>query len=556
MKPPISTRGAGLVLAAALGSWAATAEAAVAVQVTDGSEFSCALTAGGGVECWGRNFHGQLGNGTTSPDRTTPVGVIGLDSGVIDLDAGAVSACAVTAAGAVKCWGNNENGQLGDGTTTHRSTPVDVVGLDSGVTSVSVSGDNCSFDSVFQSHACAVTETGGVKCWGGNFAGQLGDGTNTSSSVPVDVVGLTSGVVAVSAGGCHTCALTEAGGVKCWGHNYGGRLGDGTTTDRNVPVDVVGLESGAAAVSGGSRKTCALTASGEVQCWGFVHPFQFGYLTPIDIPGFSGPVTALSNDFPGCGLVGDAAECFVLTASPSSYLSEGVAWLAVACAVLENGNVKCGQRGYGSLALLRDWSFGCGLGYGDEDGDAVCDTYDPCATAGPGGRFAAKPRSRFAVTKGNDGVAGNEGATLSGLFNLPPGTSFADLDLVASGARIVLLDPVGIEHEIALAPGGYAGKGSAGWFLSKNGRTWQYIDRTQGSAPVVRFSLVDRARGQAGGVVKATLRARPTAVPLGPDDTVDLGVALVLGDAAAGAAGLCADTTCGAKAPAMRCSVR
>ena len=153
--------------------------------------------------------------------------VSGLTSGVPAVSAREHPSGAIVGGG-LKCWGDNGNGQLGNGSTIDSLTPVDVSSLTSGVTAVSAGAD----------HTCALT-SGGLKCWGDNLYGRLGDGTTTDRSTPVDVSGLTSGVVWVSAGGLHTCAVTSSGGLDCWGFNDTGQLGDGTTVFRSTPVDVV-----------------------------------------------------------------------------------------------------------------------------------------------------------------------------------------------------------------------------------------------------------------------------------------------------------------------------
>ena len=150
---------------------------------------------------------------------------------IASISAGGFHTCVVTTSGGAKCWGYNNYGQLGDGTTTTSSTPVNVSGLTSGVASISAGSYR----------TCAVTTSGCAKSWGHNSYGQLGDGTTTVRSTPVDVSGLTSGVAAISAVGNHTCAVTTSGGAKCWGYNGSGQLGDGTTTNRWTPVDVSGI---------------------------------------------------------------------------------------------------------------------------------------------------------------------------------------------------------------------------------------------------------------------------------------------------------------------------
>ena len=283
--------------------------------VATGGFHTCAVTTSGGLKCWGLNTHRQLGDGTTVNFQTLPVNVPGLASGVASAAAGATHTCIVTNLGGVKCWGGNASGQLGDGTTVDRPTPVDVLGLTSGVTHVAAAA----------SHSCALMSGGGVKCWGGNSFGQIGDGTTTSALTPTDVFGFQSGATGISVGTAHTCAANTAGGLKCWGRNEYGELGDGTTTNRSMPVDVSGLDSSVASGGGGYFHHCAVVAGGA-KCWGFSQSGQLGdgtfaqRLTPVDVLGLAGGVARLA------------------------------AGIMHTCALKADGGVKCwGNNGQGRL---------------------------------------------------------------------------------------------------------------------------------------------------------------------------------------------------------------
>lgn len=263
-----------------------------------GDQHTCALTIGGGVICWGANDDGQLGDGTMSA-TTVPVDVSGLTSGVTAIASGANHTCAVTAAGAVKCWGLNEQSQLGVAIVTASPVPVEVSGLARGAIAVAAGGH----------HTCALMGGGGVKCWGANGSGQLGDGTTTTIHVPVDVTSLTSGVSRVVGGGEHSCALISAGGVKCWGAGAYGQLGNGVFVDSSVPVDVTGLASGVVAVTAGGGLTCALTTGGGVKCWGsdgLGNGSSDASPVPVDVTGLASGVTAIAaGGIHACALVGD-----------------------------------------------------------------------------------------------------------------------------------------------------------------------------------------------------------------------------------------------------------
>lgn len=279
------------------------------LSVAAGSQFTCALTTSGGVKCWGKNAYGQIGDNTAGANRTSPVDVWGLSTGVKALAAGAEHACALTWAGAVKCWGRGAGGALGNGATTDRIVPTDVGNVGGPVEAISAG----------LGHSCALLASGAAKCWGSNKYGQVGNGTLLDQLWPVDVTGLASGVTALAGGWFHNCALTVSGTPKCWGRNDWGEIGDGTTNDRTTPMDVTGLAGNATVVVGGGAHNCAITKAGTVKCWGANWGGQVGdggqgnsRTRPVDVAGLSSAVLAIATgEDTSCAIVGGGAvQCW------------------------------------------------------------------------------------------------------------------------------------------------------------------------------------------------------------------------------------------------------
>ncbi len=338
--------------------------------ISMGGSFACALLEDGRVQCWGNNRIGQCGDGTQT-HGLSPSYVFGLESGVESVTAGWAHTCAVTTDGAAKCWGNNGNGQCGDGNVcTSAETPVDVVGLDSdvsgdgggirvfggpssaaassiGATACPRPQDVAGLTSGVRaiSPGCALLTTGAVTCWGTDIVGlgsgvqaidssnnnpvywgntqkacalmdtgtvkcwllQNDDGDPLALTPPAPVPGLSGEVTAVTVGGSysdyyegHACALLTDGGVKCWGANNNGQLGDGTTTASATPVSVTALGGEAIAVAAGSEHTCAVLENGGVQCWGSNGDGQLGDGTreqssvPVDVSNIADAAVAIT----------------------------------------------------------------------------------------------------------------------------------------------------------------------------------------------------------------------------------------------------------------------
>lgn len=547
-----ASRRTALVTAVLLGlsGVVTSGHAAIATQIAVGNKTTCAIDPAGGLFCWGVNDHGQVGDGTTI-DRDTPVGVTGLASGVAAASAGDDTTCVVTTSGGAKCWGRNHRGQLGDGTMTESHVPVDVTGLTSGVAAIAAGGIA----------SCAVTTAGGAKCWGRNARGMLGDGTLTDSTVPVDVSGLTSGVAAITVGGAHACALTTGGGVKCWGANDNGELGEGTTTDSNVPVDVTGLSSGVSAIvthPSVGFGTCALLATGAVECWGSA--LALTATTPYAVPGLAAGVDAISLlSGSGLALVDGAVKSFSLPFEPGPDsavfdvpgLTSGIVAVGGApsdhmCVLTAAGEVKCWGNsldpalGEGPADGGRGVP-GCVVGFGDGDVDRICDAIDPCTS---GTASAATPPPRLVLSHiYQDPTVGDDRLAFRARFPLPPGVAFADLDPLADGARLTLIDPGDVTEDRVYPSGAYGGRGTAGWTVNGPGTKWTFTDATGVSGKRIgKLALTDKSNGAPGGLVEVNVTRSAETLDVTPTETA-LQVVFVPGGATAAAAGVCAQTS-------------
>lgn len=296
-------------------------------QVSTGAAHTCALDSAGAAYCWGYGGNGGLGNGTTvfSSDVPVAVSMSGALAGkaLVQVVAGYDHTCALAARGAAYCWGDNSRGELGDGTTVGSSVPVPVS------TGGVLAGKAMAQVTVGFFETCALGTAGAAYCWGAGLDGALGNGSTADSAVPVAVH--TRGVLAgrkltrISTGYSYACALDRAGQAYCWGYNVYGQLGNGRTADSSVPVRVVtrGARAGRrlTQISAGDVHACALGPAGQAYCWGSNYQGALGSGSTV---GFSAVPVRVDLRGPRAGrrltqiAAGDVHSC-ALDASGAAY---------------------------------------------------------------------------------------------------------------------------------------------------------------------------------------------------------------------------------------------
>lgn len=331
--------------------------------MSSGVDFACATLNTGGARCWGTNGHGQLGDGSLT-DRPTAVSVSGLFNSAA-IVAGYDTTCARGSDQSITCWGNNRQGQLGIGS----------IGLERSATALEVYGlaTATTVDSGGQ-HVCATLNDQTARCWGSNQYGQMGDGSTTDRSAPVTVSGLST-VQAVATGRSHACARLGDGSVRCWGRNGEGALGNGTNIDNSTPVAATGLFS-ISGIATGAYHSCAVRTDGRVFCWGRNSSYQIGdgswqnRLTPVQVPGITTATQVVAGEEHTCALladrtvlcwgynsmgqVGNDTVSIAYTPIAVSGIND-VIWITTGdfhtCAMRANRDLYCwGANGYGQVS--------------------------------------------------------------------------------------------------------------------------------------------------------------------------------------------------------------
>lgn len=296
-----------------------------AAQIAVGGGHNCAVLSTGRIDCWGANQEGQLGDGTITGPETclvrgkglspvpcskTPAEVGGIND-AIQAAADDRLTCTLLSGGNIDCWGDNYDGELGNGESqTLSDLPVEVQGIND-ATQVTVGGV----------HTCALLSTGHVECWGENSYGELGNGTiGVQPDIPVEVEGI-SHATQVSAGTRSTCAVLSSGHVECWGNGEFGALGNGTTSGSDVPVEVLGIDN-ATEVSTNYAQACTLLSTGHVDCWGHNEDGELGdgtntgpegctrqgvttpcSVTPVEVQGISNATQITAAGYSACALL-------------------------------------------------------------------------------------------------------------------------------------------------------------------------------------------------------------------------------------------------------------
>jgi alpha-tubulin suppressor-like RCC1 family protein/endonuclease/exonuclease/phosphatase family metal-dependent hydrolase len=272
--------------------------AAESVTLSAGGQDSCLTRSDGQAKCWGRNDFGQIGDGTTTR-RDSPAKVIG--TGWSSISTSGSTTCGIKDDGTLWCWGLDNYGQLGSG-RGHVAHQPRQVGR----------GHHWMQVSSAWTHTCAVKSDGSLWCWGQNLRGQLGIGSVNRDRGRPQRVGTDSDWSSVTTGGWHTCALTTAGAAWCWGHNAFGELGDGTITGRNRPTQVTGSTTWLQ-LSAAWAQTCGVTRSGGMKCWGFNRQGQLGDGTvtnrarPAAVIGDQTWTEVTTGDGSTCGVDSSAA---------------------------------------------------------------------------------------------------------------------------------------------------------------------------------------------------------------------------------------------------------